>query len=151
MVRKLLDDGIKERVASLRRKKEIINAVREDSLYGDVPNIPLDSSDEDDDDTDEHGMSALEHKQLKQAMAESRYTNFVEDKTRRSFGRGAGYGSSSKGSTFGGKRGISQRFGVKSSIEMPPTGFDPHMFPSRKKIVKGMLSNERMKKVDKVV
>ncbi|KAK4439280.1 hypothetical protein Salat_0262900, partial [Sesamum alatum] len=151
MVRKLLDDGIKERSASLRRKEAITNAIREDSLYGDVPNIPVDSSDEDDDDTDEHGMSALERKQLKQAMAESRYTEFVEDETRRSFGRGAGYGSSSKGSTSGAKRGISQSFGVKSGIEMPPTGFDPHMFPSRKKTVKGMLSKEGMKKVGKVV
>ncbi|KAK4413629.1 hypothetical protein Salat_2775700 [Sesamum alatum] len=57
MVRKLLDDGLKERAASLRRKEAIINVVREDNLYGDVPNIPIDSSDEDDDDTDEHGIS----------------------------------------------------------------------------------------------
>ncbi|KAK4422922.1 hypothetical protein Salat_1874800 [Sesamum alatum] len=83
MVRKLLDDGIKERVALLRRKEAIINIVREDSLYDDVPNIPVISSDEDDDDTDEHGMSALERKILKQAMVESRYTGFVEDETRR--------------------------------------------------------------------
>ncbi|KAK4431177.1 hypothetical protein Salat_0879800 [Sesamum alatum] len=147
MVRKLLDDGIKEGTASLRRKEAIINVVREDSLYGDVPNIPIDSSDEDDDDTYEHGMSALERKQLKQAMAESRYMGFVEDEIRRSFG----YGSSSKGSTSGAKRGISQSFGVKSGIEMPPTGFDPHMFPTRKKTVKGMLSKEGMKKVGKAV
>ncbi|KAK4421880.1 hypothetical protein Salat_2138600 [Sesamum alatum] len=147
MVRKLLDDGLKERTASRRRKEAIINAVREDNLYGDVPNIPVDSSDEDDDDTDEHGMSALERKQLRHAMAESRYTGFVEAETRRS----TGYGSSSKGSTFGAKRGISQSFGVKSGIEMPPTGFDPHMFPSRKKTVKGMLSKEGMKKVGKAV
>ncbi|KAK4426371.1 hypothetical protein Salat_1405700 [Sesamum alatum] len=151
MVRKLLDDGLKERAASLRRKEAIINVVREDSPYGDVPNIPVDSSDEDDDDTDEHGMSALERKQLRHAMAESRYRGFVEDETPRSIGRGAGYGSPSKESTSGAKRGISQNFGVKSGIEMPPTGFDPHMFPSRKKSVKGMLSKEGMKKVGKAV
>ncbi|KAK4438517.1 hypothetical protein Salat_0186100 [Sesamum alatum] len=97
-------------------------------------------------------MSALERKQLKQAIAESRYTGFVENETRSTRGRGAGYyGSSSKGSTFGSKREILQSFGVKSSVEMPSTGFDPHMFPSRKKTIKGMLSKEGMKKVGKVV
>ncbi|KAL0312961.1 UNVERIFIED_CONTAM: hypothetical protein Sradi_5695400 [Sesamum radiatum] len=79
MVCKLLDGGIKEKSASLRRKEAIINIVKEDSLYGNIPNINVDSSDEDDDDIDEHGMSSLERKQLKQAMTESHYTGHVED------------------------------------------------------------------------
>ncbi|KAK4421287.1 hypothetical protein Salat_2079200 [Sesamum alatum] len=78
MVRKLLDDGIKERAASLQRKEAIINAVREDSLYGDVPNNPDDSSDEDDDDMDEHGMSALERKQLNGPYMQSMIDTIVE-------------------------------------------------------------------------
>ncbi|KAL0358329.1 UNVERIFIED_CONTAM: hypothetical protein Sangu_0682300 [Sesamum angustifolium] len=87
---------------------------------------------------------------MKQAMAESRYTGHVEDELRRNPSRGH-YGGSSKGSTSGAKRGISQSYGVKSGVEMPSTGFDPHMFPSSKKIIKGMLSKEGMKKVAKVV
>ncbi|KAK4421474.1 hypothetical protein Salat_2098000 [Sesamum alatum] len=53
-------------------------------------------SDEDDDDIDEHGMSALERKQLKQAMTESRYTEYVEEETPMTFSRGF-FGGSSKG------------------------------------------------------
>ncbi|KAL0456378.1 UNVERIFIED_CONTAM: hypothetical protein Slati_0977000 [Sesamum latifolium] len=127
MVRKLLDEGIKEKADSLRRKEAITNFVKEDSLYGDISNINVDSSDEDDDDIDEYRMSSLERKQLKQAMAESRYTEHVEDELQRNSSRGAGhYGGSSKGS----KRGISQSYGVKSGVEMPSSGFSPHMFPS---------------------
>ncbi|KAL0361972.1 UNVERIFIED_CONTAM: hypothetical protein Sradi_3881700 [Sesamum radiatum] len=97
-------------------------------------------------------MSALEIKQLKQAMAESRYMGHVEEEIRRNPSRGAGfYGGSSKGSTSGAKRGISQSFGVKSGVEMPSTGFDPHMFSSGKRTIKGMLSKEGMKKVSKAV
>ncbi|KAL0409519.1 UNVERIFIED_CONTAM: hypothetical protein Sradi_1886300 [Sesamum radiatum] len=148
MVRKLLNDGIKEKTASLRRKEALINAVREESLYGDEPNIHTHVSDDDDDDIDEHGMSALERKQLKQAMAESRYMGHVEEEIQRNPSRGAGfYGGSSKGSTSGAKRGISQSCGVKSGVEMPSTGFDSHMFPSGKRTIKGMLSKEGMKKV----
>ncbi|KAL0286051.1 UNVERIFIED_CONTAM: hypothetical protein Sangu_2751200 [Sesamum angustifolium] len=55
----------------------------EDRLYGDIPNINVDSSDEDNDGIDEYGMSSLERKQLKQAMAESLYTGYVEDELRR--------------------------------------------------------------------
>ncbi|KAL0390959.1 UNVERIFIED_CONTAM: hypothetical protein Scaly_0453000 [Sesamum calycinum] len=71
------------------------------------------SSDKDNDGIDEYGMSSLERKQMKQAMAESRYTGYVEDELRRNPSRGH-YGGSSKGSTSGAKRGISQRYGVKS-------------------------------------
>ncbi|KAL0336539.1 UNVERIFIED_CONTAM: hypothetical protein Sradi_4865800 [Sesamum radiatum] len=131
MVRKLLDEGIKEKAATLRRKKALINAVKKDRLYGDIPNINVDSSDEDNDGIDEYGMSSLERKQMKQAMAESRYTGYVEDELRRNPSRGtAHYGGSSKGSTSGAKRRISQSYGVKSGVEMPSTGFDPYMFPS---------------------
>ncbi|KAL0367740.1 UNVERIFIED_CONTAM: hypothetical protein Sradi_3664100 [Sesamum radiatum] len=152
MVRKLLDDGIKEKAASLRRKEALINAVREESLYCDKPNIHIHVSDDDDDDIDEHGMSALGRKQLKQAMAESRYMGHVEEEIRRNPSRGAGfYGGSSKGSTSGAKRGISQSFGVKSGVEMPSIGFDAHMFSSGKRTIKGMLSKEGMKKVGKAV
>ncbi|KAL0333124.1 UNVERIFIED_CONTAM: hypothetical protein Scaly_2213900 [Sesamum calycinum] len=57
------------------------------------------------------------------------------------------YGVSSKGSTFGAKRGISQSYGVKSGIEMPSTGFDPHMFPFGKRTIKDIISKEEIKKV----
>ncbi|KAL0287409.1 UNVERIFIED_CONTAM: hypothetical protein Scaly_2765300 [Sesamum calycinum] len=150
MVRKLLDEGIKEKAATLRRKEALINAVKEDRLYGDIPNVNVDSSDEDNDGIDEYGMSSLERKQMKQAMAESRYTGYVEDELRRNPSRGH-YGGSLKGSTSGAKRGISQSYGVKSGVEMPSTSFDPHMFPSSKKTIKGMLSKEGMKKVGKAV
>ncbi|KAL0370475.1 UNVERIFIED_CONTAM: hypothetical protein Sangu_0365600 [Sesamum angustifolium] len=143
----LLDEGIKEKAVTLRRKEALINAVKEDRLYGDIPNINVDSSDKDNDGIDEYGMSSLERKQMKQAMAESRYTGYVEDELRRNPSRGH-YGGSSKGSTSAAKRGISQSYGVKSGVEMPSTGFDPHMFPSSKKTIKGMLSKEGMKKVD---
>ncbi|KAL0453385.1 UNVERIFIED_CONTAM: hypothetical protein Slati_1316600 [Sesamum latifolium] len=140
MVGKLLDDGIKEKTASLRRKV-LINIVREDSLYSDVPNIHAHSS-------DEHGMSALEKKQLKHAIAESRYMGHVEEKIRRKPSRGAGfYGGSCKGSTSGAKRGISQNYGIKSGIEMPSTGLDPHIFSFGKRTIKGILSKEGMKKI----
>ncbi|KAL0392628.1 UNVERIFIED_CONTAM: hypothetical protein Sradi_2485600, partial [Sesamum radiatum] len=119
-------------------------------LYGDIPNINVDSSDEDNDGIDEYGMSSLERKQMKQAMLESRYTGYVEDELRRNPSRGH-YGGSSKGSTSGAKRGISQSYGVKSGVEMPSTGIDPHMFPSSKKTIKGMLFKEGMKKVGKIV
>ncbi|KAK4400942.1 hypothetical protein Sango_1200300 [Sesamum angolense] len=39
--------------------------------------------DEDNDGIDEYGMSSLERKQMKQAVAESRYTGYVEDELRR--------------------------------------------------------------------
>ncbi|KAL0296220.1 UNVERIFIED_CONTAM: hypothetical protein Sradi_6674100 [Sesamum radiatum] len=146
MVRKLLDEKIKEKAATLRRKEALINAVKEDRLYGYIPNVNVDSSDEDNDGIDEYGMSALERKQMKQVMAKSRYTGYVEDELRRNPSRGH-YGGSSKGSTLGAKRRISQSYGVKSGVEMPSTGFDPHMFPSSKKTIKGMLSKEGMKKV----
>ncbi|KAK4381797.1 hypothetical protein Sango_2935400 [Sesamum angolense] len=83
-------------------------------------------------------------------MAESRYTGHVEDELRRNPSRGH-YGGSSKGSTSGAKHGISQSYGIKSGVEMPSTGFDPHMFPSSNKIIKDMLSKEGMKKVGKAV
>ncbi|KAL0412117.1 UNVERIFIED_CONTAM: hypothetical protein Slati_3801400 [Sesamum latifolium] len=111
--------------------------------------VPSEIRKMDDDDIDEHGMSALERKQLKQAMAESRYMGHVEEEIRRNPSRGAGfYGGSSKGSTSGAKRGISHSYGVKSSVEMLFTGFDPHMFPSGKRTIKGMLSKEGMKKIE---
>ncbi|KAL0458128.1 UNVERIFIED_CONTAM: hypothetical protein Slati_0440000 [Sesamum latifolium] len=85
-------------------------------------------------------------------MNESRYTGHVEDELRRNPSKGAGhYGGSSKGSTSGAKRGIFQSYGVKSGVEMPSSGFDPHIFPSSKKTIKGMLSKEGMKKVGKAV
>ncbi|KAK4381876.1 hypothetical protein Sango_2925800 [Sesamum angolense] len=90
MVRKLLDEGIKEKAATLRRKEALINAVKEDRLYGDIPNINVDSSDEDNDGIDEYGMSSLERKQMKQAMAESRYTGYVEDKLQKNSSRDSG-------------------------------------------------------------
>ncbi|KAK4408106.1 hypothetical protein Sango_0391600 [Sesamum angolense] len=90
MVRKLLDEGIKEKAATLRRKEALINAVKEDRLYGDIPNINVDSSDEDNDGIDEYGMSSLERKQMKQAMAESRYTGYVEDELQRNPRRDSG-------------------------------------------------------------
>ncbi|KAL0444506.1 UNVERIFIED_CONTAM: hypothetical protein Slati_2173300 [Sesamum latifolium] len=97
-------------------------------------------------------MSALERKQLKQAMAESRYMGHVEEEIRRNPSRGAGfYGGSSKGSTSAVKRGISHSYRVKLGVEMPSTGFDPHIFPSRKRTIKGMLSKEGMKKIGKAV
>ncbi|KAL0332862.1 UNVERIFIED_CONTAM: hypothetical protein Scaly_2187700 [Sesamum calycinum] len=46
------------------------------------------------------------------------------------------YGGSSKGSTLGAKCGISQSYRVKSGIEIPSTGFDPHMFSSEKRTIK---------------
>ncbi|KAK4394753.1 hypothetical protein Sango_1629600 [Sesamum angolense] len=150
MIRKLLDEGIKEKAVTLRRKEALINDVKEDRLYSDIPNVNVDSSDEDNDGIDEYGMSSLERKQMKQAMAESRYTGYVEDELRRNPSRGH-YGGSSKGSTSGAKRGISQSYGVKSGVEIPSTGFDPHMFLSSKKTIKGMLSKEGMKKVGKAV
>ncbi|KAK4394262.1 hypothetical protein Sango_1897000 [Sesamum angolense] len=70
-------------------------------------------------------------------MAESRYMEYVEEEIRRNPSRSAGfYGDSSKGSTRGAKRGISQSYGVKSGIEMPSTGFDPHIFSSGKRTIK---------------
>ncbi|KAK4385538.1 hypothetical protein Sango_2677800 [Sesamum angolense] len=47
-------------------------------------------SDEDNDGIDEYGMSSLERKQMKQAMAESRYTGYVEDELRRNPSRDSG-------------------------------------------------------------
>ncbi|KAL0295402.1 UNVERIFIED_CONTAM: hypothetical protein Sangu_2510300 [Sesamum angustifolium] len=83
-------------------------------------------------------------------MAENRYLGHVEEEIRRNPSRGAGfYGVSSKVSTPGAKGGISQSYGVKSGVEMPSTGFDPHIFPFGKRIIKGMLSKEGMKKVGK--
>ncbi|KAL0370476.1 UNVERIFIED_CONTAM: hypothetical protein Sangu_0365700 [Sesamum angustifolium] len=90
MVRKLLYEGIKEKAATLRIKEALINVVKEDRLYGDIPNINVDSSDEDNDGIDEYGMSSLERKQMKQAMAESRYTGYVEDELRRNPSRDSG-------------------------------------------------------------
>ncbi|KAL0312916.1 UNVERIFIED_CONTAM: hypothetical protein Sradi_5690900 [Sesamum radiatum] len=83
-------------------------------------------------------------------MAESRYTRHVEDELWRNPSRGH-YGGSSKGSTSGAKRRISQSYRVKSGVEMPSSGFDPHMFSSSKKTIKSMLSEEGMKKVGKAV
>ncbi|KAL0283797.1 UNVERIFIED_CONTAM: hypothetical protein Sangu_2866900 [Sesamum angustifolium] len=93
--------------------KSSIRDKKDDRLYDDIPNINVDSSDEDNDGIDEYGMSSLERKQMKQGMAESRYTGNVEDELRRNPSR-AHYGGSSKGSTSGAKRGISQSYGVKS-------------------------------------
>ncbi|KAL0382971.1 UNVERIFIED_CONTAM: hypothetical protein Scaly_0584400 [Sesamum calycinum] len=147
---------LKQHIAHVSRNVEACSRVpseirkMEDRLYGDIPNINVDSSDEDNDGIDEYGMSSLERKQFKQAMAESRYMGHVEDELRRNPSRGH-YGGSSKGSTSGAKRGISQSYGVKSGVEMPSTGFDPHMFPSSKKTIKGMLSKKGTKKVGKAM
>ncbi|KAK4381877.1 hypothetical protein Sango_2925900 [Sesamum angolense] len=52
---------------------------------------------------------------------------------------------------FRGKTWNFTKLWVKSGVKMPSTGFDPHMFPSSKKTIKGMLSKEGMKKVGKAV
>ncbi|KAL0373131.1 UNVERIFIED_CONTAM: hypothetical protein Scaly_0994700 [Sesamum calycinum] len=95
MVQKLLDEGIKEKAVTLRRKEALINAVKEDRL-----------------------------------RALWRIVKRVN---------------------FRGKTWNFTKLWVKSGVEMPSTGFDPHMFPSSKKTIKGMLSKEGMKEVGKAV
>ena len=74
-----LKQGKSERAATKKKKSEMEYYLRENSMY--------DNSDEDDDDVheiSEEDVLKHENKQLKRALRESRYMQFVEDQRRHS-------------------------------------------------------------------
>ncbi|XP_027171531.1 uncharacterized protein LOC113771111 [Coffea eugenioides] len=147
-----------QRAAIKQKKEEILNSLQQENMYGNF-NMVGDEEDEVFFEIDEESQMALEKKQMKQAIRESQYLQFLDEQRRHSVSgsRPSMFMSGNMGvgtsipTTSENKRGLSCNFSVRQADEMTSRGIDSHMFPSKQKSFKSMFATENIKRVGKAV
>ncbi|XP_027171779.1 uncharacterized protein LOC113771396 [Coffea eugenioides] len=147
-----------QRATIKQKKEEILNSFQQESMHGNF-NMVGDEEDEAFFEIDEESRMALEKKQMKQAIRESQYLQFLDEQRRHSvsgsrpsmfMSGNMGVGTSNP-TTSENKRGLSRNFSVRQADEMTSRGIESHMFPSKQKSVKLMFAKENIKRVGKAV
>ncbi|XP_071913925.1 uncharacterized protein [Coffea arabica] len=147
-----------QRATIKQKKEEILNSFQQESMHGNF-NMVGDEEDEVFFEIDEESRMALEKKQMKQAIRESQYLQFLDEQRRHSvsgsrpsmfMSGNMGVGTSNP-TTSENKRGLSRNFSVRQADEMTSRGIDSHMFPSKQKSLKSMFAKENIKRVSKAV